>query len=102
MPLCRLAGEGSDCRSLAQELEGRPEAPLLLRLASEFDRLAVEREWPLGFHQDDSRYFARRAAQEVTAAVRAKHARARLAHLEMAHRYNGLSSAILARGGSAG
>lgn len=102
MPLCRLAGEGSDCRSLAQEFQGRPEAPLLLRLASEFDRLAVERDWPLGFHEDDSRYFARRAAQAVTAAVRARHSRARLAHLEMAQRYDGLSRAILARRSSDG
>ena len=101
MPPHELAGEAADCRSLAQELAGRPEASLLLRLASEFDRLALERDWPLGFHADDSRYFAQRASQEITAAVKARHPKARLAHLKIAQRYEHLSQVIEARRGSA-
>lgn len=92
MPAYNLVGEASDCRFLVEEFRGRAEARLLRRLASEFERLAVERDWPLGFHRDDSMYFARRAAQEVTAAVRAEHPKARLAHLKMAQRYDGLSA----------
>jgi hypothetical protein len=93
-----LASEAADCRSLARELGGRPEASLLLRLASEFDRLAVERDSPLGSDAGDGRYFAQRAAQEVTAAVNAGHSKARLAHLKIAQRYEHLSQAIEARG----
>ena len=100
MPSYSLVGEASDCRSLVEEFRGRPEARLLRRLASEFERLAVERDWPLGFHGDDGRYFAQRAAQEVTAAVQAEHPKARLAHLKMARRYDGLSRAIRGQRGS--
>ena len=97
MPSSDLAGDASDCRSLAQEFRGRPETSLLLRLAREFDRLAITKDWPLGFHENDGRYFARRAAQEVTAAVRAAHPKARLAHLKMAQRYEALSNEIHAQ-----
>jgi TorA maturation chaperone TorD len=92
-----LASEATACRVLAQEFEGRPEAPVLLRLASEFDRLAVTREWPLGFREDDGRYFSQRASQEVTAAINAAHPGARLAHLQIARRYEELSQAIQGR-----
>jgi hypothetical protein len=92
-----LASEASACRSLAKEFEGRPEAPLLLRLATEFDQLAVTREWPLGLGDEDGRYFSQRAAQEVTAAVKAVHPNARLAHLELARRYEQISQAVAQR-----
>jgi hypothetical protein len=82
---------------MALEFAERPEASLLLRLASEFDRLALEKDRPLGFTADDSRYFAQRAAQEVTAAVKAGHPKARLAHLKIAQRYEALSQAIRAK-----
>jgi hypothetical protein len=35
--------EAKRCRRWAQELHGRPEEPLLLRIAHAFDALAVER-----------------------------------------------------------
>ena len=92
-----LASEASACRSLAKEFEGRPEAPFLLRLATEFDQLAVTREWPLGLDDEDGQYFSQRAAQEVTAAVKALHPNARLAHLELAHRYEQISEAFARR-----
>lgn len=97
MRLHELASEASACRSLAKEFEGRPEAPLLLRLATEFDQLAVTREWPLGLDDEDGRYFSQRAAQEVTAAVKAVHPNARLAHLELARRYEQISQAFARR-----
>jgi hypothetical protein len=86
---------------MAQEFDGRPEASFLLRLASEFDRLALERDRPTGFTADDARYFAQRAAEEVTAAVKAGHPKARLAHLKIARSYEHLSQAIRARRDSA-
>jgi TorA maturation chaperone TorD len=92
-----LASEATACRVLAKEFEGRPEAPVLSRLANEFDRLALTREWPLGFRDEDGRYFRERAAQEVTAAVNAGHPGARLAHLQIAQRYEELSQAIQRR-----
>lgn len=91
MPFHDLAGEASNCRRLAQELHGRPEAPFLHRLASEFDRIAGTKDDAAGAHEDDGRYFAARAAQENTAAARAVHPKARLAHLRMAQRYEALS-----------
>jgi hypothetical protein len=97
MHLHDLASEASACRSLAKEFEGRPEAPFLLRLASEFDQLAATREGPLGLDDEDGRYFSQRAAQEVTAAVRAVHPNARLAHLELARRYEQISQAVARR-----
>jgi TorA maturation chaperone TorD len=92
-----LASEASACRSLAEEFEGRPEAPLLLRIATEFDRLAVTREWPLRLDDEDGQYFSQRASQEVTAAVKAIHPNARLAHLELARRYEQISQAVARR-----
>ena len=91
MALCPLEYEAANCRSMAYEFQGRPEEALLLRLADEFDRLAVERDWPLGFNAMDLSYFAKRATQETTAAVRARSPKARLAHLSMAQRYARLS-----------
>lgn len=91
MALCSLACEAADCRSLAYQFRGRPEEAVLLRLADEFDKLAGERGWPAGFSESDLSYFAARACQEKTAAVRATDPRARLAHLKMAQRYALLS-----------
>lgn len=42
-------------------------------------------------------YFCRRAEEELAAATRAAHPRARLAHLEMAERYHDLASGIACR-----
>lgn len=83
-PSYDLADEASHCRSLALELRDRPEMPVLLRLASEFDRLADSEKGRRSDHEEDGRYFDQRAAQEVRAAVRAAHPMARLAHLKMA------------------
>jgi hypothetical protein len=101
MPRHELAGEAADCRSLARVLVGRPEALLLVRIACAFDQLAVERDPPSGFDAEDGRYFAQRAAQEVTAAVKAEHPKARLAHLKIAQRYEHLAQEIEARRNSA-
>ena len=62
------------------------EKAVLLRIASEFDRLGEVAGRP-----ENLAYFAARAAQEVTAAVRANHPQARLAHLAMAQRYDALA-----------
>lgn len=94
MPPCFLAIEAVDCRSLARELHGRPEEPILLRLADEFDRVAVQQSSPAGYQESDLAYFAKRASQETAAAVKARHPKARLAHLKMAQRYDGLSHAL--------
>ena len=91
MPSHDLAEEAWNCRSLALELRGRPEVPILLRLASEFDRLADHEKRQRSLHEEDRRYFDQRAAQEVTAAVRAANPKARLAHLTMARTYEALS-----------
>ena len=40
-----LYDEAEDCRRKAHCYLGQPEAPLLLRLADEFERLAAERRW---------------------------------------------------------
>ena len=97
MHLHELASEASACRSLAEEFEGRPEAPFLHRLATEFDQLAITKERSAGFHDEDGRYFSHRATQEVTAAVQAAHPNARLAHLELARRYEQVFQAIAQR-----
>jgi hypothetical protein len=91
MPSYDFAAEALHCRSLALELRGRPEVPVLLGLASEFDRLVHDEERLLSLHEEDRCYFVQRAAQEVTAAVKAAHPQARLAHLKMAQRYEALS-----------
>jgi hypothetical protein len=44
--------------------------------------------------ETDAAYFARRAREERTAAMKAPHPEARKAHLEMAGRYGELASAI--------
>lgn len=76
----KLSVEAEDCRSRANEFEGRPEKAFLLRLATEFDRL-----------ENEQTYFARRASQEVTAAVHARHPNARRAHLTLARTYDARS-----------
>jgi len=53
----------------------------LHRIAGEFDRLAEMTRC------EDPSYYAARAAQEVSAAVKVQHSRARLAHLIMAQHY---------------
>jgi hypothetical protein len=94
MSLCSLANEAANCRALSYEFPGRPEEALLRRLAEEFESLAVQHDWPVGFHDNDLKYFEKRACQESTAAVEARHPKARLAHLKMAQRYDGLSRAV--------
>ena len=76
----KLSIEAEDCRSRASEFEGRPEQAFLIRLAIEFDRL-----------EDERTYFARRASQEVSAAVQARHPDARRAHLTLARNYDARS-----------
>ena len=39
-----LAFEAEHCRNLAPEFEGRPEQPFLLRLASAFEELALDKD----------------------------------------------------------
>jgi len=83
--------EAEHCRRSAMEVERAAEKAILLRLASEFDRLAqtdadVDDEWA-----EDPSYYAARAAQEISAAVKARHPQARLAHLVMAQRYDALA-----------
>ena len=80
MPQRKLSVEAEECRSRANEYEGRPEKAFLLRLAIEFDRL-----------EDEQTYFARRASQEVSAAVLARHPNARRAHLTLARNYDARS-----------
>lgn len=46
--------------------------------------------------ESDSAYFARRAANERVAAMKAAHPTARQAHLELAKRYDELARAIAA------
>lgn len=47
--------------------------------------------------ESDLAYFRRRASEERTAALEARHADARLAHLQIAERYEDLVRAIAAR-----
>ena len=47
--------------------------------------------------ESDLSYFRRRASEERTAALHAKHATARAAHLQMAERYEDLVRAISAQ-----
>jgi hypothetical protein len=75
-----LSAEAEDCRSRANEYEGRPEQAFLLRLATEFERL-----------EDEQTYYARRASQEVSAAVQARSPDARRAHLTLARNYDARS-----------
>ena len=44
--------------------------------------------------ESDSMFFARRASDERAAAIRAKHPRARRAHLELAERHQDIADAI--------
>lgn len=39
-----LANEADECRKLLPEFVGRPERPLLFKLAAAFDELALERD----------------------------------------------------------
>ena len=47
--------------------------------------------------ESDLAYFRRRVSEERTAALQARHADARLAHVQMAERYEDLVRAIAAR-----
>ncbi|MCW3796520.1 hypothetical protein OMW55_01675 [Sphingomonas sp. BN140010] len=80
-----FSDEADDCRRFADEVECAADKAFLHRIAGEFDRLAETVRY-----EDDPAYYAARAAQEVSAAVKAQHPRARLAHLLMAQRYEGL------------
>jgi hypothetical protein len=51
-----LTREANECRKRAREFFGRPEEPFLLKLASEFERLAKEPHLTQrGRHTDDER-----------------------------------------------
>ncbi len=91
MPQRTWKDDAEDCRLWAMEFRERPEQALLLRLASEFENLAKVTTATSSIHEDDLPYFASRASQEITAAVRARHPKARLAHLAMAQRYELMS-----------
>lgn len=92
-----LLADAQECRLRADEYNGRPEKALLLRLAVEFDRLGSEAgETSVGFAEEQT-YFARRAYQEFSAAVRALHPKARRAHLTLAQSYDAKSQPGLAR-----
>jgi len=93
MRSCSLSFEATDCRLLAREFFGLPEEVLLRRIAQEFDRLAAHSDLPAALEEEDVAYFGERAHQEMRAAVRAKNAKARLAHLKLAQRYDRLSQA---------
>lgn len=86
-----LTDEAATCRMWAVEFKDGPEHEILLHLGSEFERLALAAGEPLPIVPADLAYFARRAAQAATAAHRAAHPKARLAHLKMAHRYRSLA-----------
>ncbi len=47
--------------------------------------------------ESDTVYFARRSSEERTAALQARHAAARKAHIELAERYEDFARAIAAR-----
>ena len=47
--------------------------------------------------EGDAAYFARRASDERTAAMKAAHPNARKSHLDMAERYDDLARSITAR-----
>lgn len=83
-----FAEEANECRRLISDVEARAEKVLLHRIASEFDQLAGLRA------SADPSYYAARAAEEVSAAVRARHPNARLAHLTMARRYDALAQEV--------
>ena len=85
------ANEAANCRSWANECKGRHEQAFLLRVASEFENLADVANARSNIHKDDWTNFAQRASQEITAAVRATHPRARLAHLRLAQHYETLT-----------
>ena len=85
-----FSDDAEQCRRFADEVEGAPDKAFLLRIAGEFDRLADgERGW--AERAEDPAYYAARASQEVSAAVKARHPQARLAHLVMAQRYDALA-----------
>ena len=90
MPQRKLSVEADECRSRANDFEGRPEKAFLLRLALEFDRLDEMGVQPSAF-EDEGTYFARRASEEVSAAVQARHPNARGAHLTLARNYDARS-----------
>jgi hypothetical protein len=48
-----LCNEAEDCRRKALSYLGRPEAPFLLRVAREFDRLSAKRRCDEGAQSDD-------------------------------------------------
>ncbi|RST31495.1 hypothetical protein HMF7854_12090 [Sphingomonas ginkgonis] len=77
--------DAEDCRRFAEEVGGEADKAMLHRIAREFERLAEE------VRHADRPYYVARATQEVTAAVKAVHPQARLAHLTMARHYEALT-----------
>ena len=65
-----LIDDAISCRVLASEFEGRQEEAFLHRLASEFQMLASPPIARFHIKEGDLPYFAQRASQEVTAAIK--------------------------------
>jgi hypothetical protein len=86
-----FASDVTACRGLMDEVQDPAEKNLLLRIACEFERLDRIAECETSAAEQPF-YYAQRAAQEVTAAVKAQHPKARLAHLSMAQRYDCLAN----------
>lgn len=80
-----FSDDADECRYLAREVSGEADRACLIRIAREFDALAHAARCA------DRPYYAARAAQEVTAAVQARHPRARLAHLHLAQHYEAIA-----------
>jgi hypothetical protein len=85
-----LENEAARCLYLAEKFGGRPEKAILLRIASEFQRLSDLDEPAPPVVEHDRPYFTERASQEISAAVQARHPKARLAHFRMAQHYEDL------------
>ena len=86
-----FASDVAACRGLMAEVQDPAEKNLLHRIACEFERFDRITECEKSAAEQPF-YYARRAAQEVTAAVKAQHPKARLAHLSMAQRYDCLAN----------
>lgn len=86
-----FASDVAVCRGLMDEVQDRAEKNLLHRIACEFERLDRITECEKSAAEQPL-FYAQRAAQEVTAAVKAQHPKARLAHLNMAQRYDCLAN----------
>ena len=83
--------EALQCCHLAAELPGDPERDILMHLALEFHRLAekkrVKAKGSRPENDEESGYYARRAAQHTQAAVLAPDPAVKTIHYDLAVRY---------------